>query len=179
MNLRRRLLWALGLGWGATPALFAQHVPQEQLLQPYVGVNAVQKGRVKLEIARLADNGFNVPLKVFVASPMTAQDHVRRLLLLSDRNPRPLIAAFEFGPSADQVLISTRVRLGVLRLFMRWRKPLTVCGGSIQRKLKSLNQLVWIKHDAFAFANYSSQVAELHDDCARIDPSPNGDRFSF
>jgi sulfur-oxidizing protein SoxY len=112
MNLRRRLLWALGLGWGISPSVFAQHVPQEQLLQPYVGVNALQKGRVKLEIARLADNGFNVPLKVFVASPMTAQDHVRRLLLLSDRNPRPLIAAFEFGPSADQVLISTRVRLG-------------------------------------------------------------------
>ncbi|MBU6224492.1 MAG: sulfur oxidation protein SoxY [Burkholderiales bacterium] len=112
MNLRRRLLWALGLGWGISPSVFAQHVPQEQLLQPYVGVNALQKGRVKLEIARLADNGFNVPLKVSVASPMTTQEHVRRLLLLSNRNPRPLIAAFEFGPSSDQVLISTRVRLG-------------------------------------------------------------------
>ena len=112
MNLRRRLLWALGLGWGTTPELFAQHVPQEELLRPYVGINAVQKGRVRLEIARLADNGFNVPLKVSVASPMTAQDHVRRLLLLSNRNPRSLMAAFEFGSSSDQVLISTRVRLG-------------------------------------------------------------------
>jgi len=112
MNSRRRLLWALGLGWGASPALFAQHVPQEQLLQPYVGLNPVQKGRVKLEIARLADNGFNVPLKVSVASPMTAQDHVLRLLILSNRNPRPLMAAFEFGPGSDQVIISTRARLG-------------------------------------------------------------------
>ena len=112
MNLRRRLLWALGLGWGATPALFAQHVTQEELLRPYVGINSAQKGRVKLDIARLADNGFNVPLKVSVASPITAQDHVRRLLLLSNRNPRPLMAAFEFGSSSDQVLISTRVRLG-------------------------------------------------------------------
>ena len=112
MNLRRRLLWALGLGWGATPVLFAQHVPQEELLRPYVGNNSAQKGRVKLDIARLADNGFNVPLKVSVASPMTAQDHVRRLLLLSNRNPRPLMAGFEFGPGSDQVLISSRVRLG-------------------------------------------------------------------
>jgi len=112
MNLRRRLLWALGLGWSSTPSLFAQHVLQEQLLQPFVGANAVQKGRVKLEIARLADNGFNVPLKVSVQSPMTAQDHVRRLLLLSNRNPRPFMAGFEFGPGSDQVLISTRVRLG-------------------------------------------------------------------
>ena len=112
MNLRRRLLWALGLGWGATPVLFAQHVPQEELLRPYVGINSAQKGRVKLDIARLADNGFNVPLKAAVASPMTAQDHVRHLLLLSNRNPRPLMAAFEFGPSSEQVLISTRVRLG-------------------------------------------------------------------
>ena len=83
MNLRRRLLWALGLGWGATPSIFAQHVPAEELLQPYIGRNAVEKGRVSLEIARLADNGFNVPLKVSVSSPMTVQ-----------------------------VLISTRVRLG-------------------------------------------------------------------
>ena len=112
MNLRRRLLWALGLGWGATPSIFAQHVPAEELLQPFIGRNAIEKGRVALEIARLADNGFNVPLKVSVSSPMTAQDHVRRLLLLSNRNPRPLLAAFEFGPSSDQVMISTRVRLG-------------------------------------------------------------------
>ena len=112
MNFRRRFLWALGLGWGTSPALFAQHMPQEQLLQPYVGVNPIQKGRVKLEIARLADNGFNVPLKVSVASPMSAQDHVRRLLILSNRNPRPLMAAFDFGPASDEVRISTRVRLG-------------------------------------------------------------------
>ena len=112
MNLRRRLLGAWGLGWSAWPLARAQHVPLDTLLAPHVGTHPVRKGRVKLELARLADNGLNVPLKVSVDSPMTPQDHVRRLLILSNRNPRPLMAEFEFGPGCDQAVISTRVRLG-------------------------------------------------------------------
>lgn len=111
MNLRRGLLWALG-GWGlgATRA-WAQHVPQETLLQPFLGTTRAQKGRVKLELPRLADNGFSVPLKIAIASAMSPQDHVRRLLLLSNRNPRPLIAEFEWGPAAAAPVLATRVRL--------------------------------------------------------------------
>ena len=111
MNRRRGLLWALG-GWslGATQA-WAQHVAEAELLSPYLGNTRAQIGRVKLELPRLADNGFTVPLKVSVASAMTAQDHVRRLLLLSNRNPRPLMAEFEWGPAAAAPLIATRVRL--------------------------------------------------------------------
>lgn len=111
MNLRRGLLWALG-GWGlgATRA-WAQHVPEAELLHPYLGLSPVQTGRVKLELPRLADNGFTVPLKVSVTSAMTAQDYVQRLLLLSNRNPRPLMAEFEWGPAAAAPAVATRVRL--------------------------------------------------------------------
>ena len=64
MNLRRGLLWALG-GWGlGATRTWAQHVPQETLLQPFLGTTRAQKGRVKLELPRLADNGFSVPLKI-------------------------------------------------------------------------------------------------------------------
>ena len=112
MNRRRSLLCALGLGWGGSQSLWAQHTPQDELLAPYVGHSSVQRGRVKLEIPRLADNGFSVPLKVSVSSPMTSQDHVRKLLLLSNRNPRPLIAEFDFGPGSGEIRLATRVRLG-------------------------------------------------------------------
>jgi sulfur-oxidizing protein SoxY len=113
MNLRRGLLWALGWwGCGVATRAWAQHVPDDALLHPHVGNSRLHTGRVKLELPRLADNGFTVPLKVSVTSPMTPQDHVRRLLLLSNRNPRPLIAEFEFGPASAPPVMATRVRLG-------------------------------------------------------------------
>lgn len=113
MNLRRRWLWALAcLGWVSTTRVAAQHVPERELLQPYVGTARIQRDRVKLELPRLADNGFTVPLKVSVSSTARSSLAVRRLLLLSNRNPRPLIAAFEFDETAPPPVISTRVRLG-------------------------------------------------------------------
>lgn len=111
MNRRRGLLGVLG-GWslGAT-RLWAQHVPETELLHPYLGNSRATLARVKLELPRLADNGFSVPLKVSVSNPVTAQGHVRRLLLLSNRNPRPLMAEFEWGAGVVSPVVSTRVRL--------------------------------------------------------------------
>jgi len=71
----------------------------------------VQEGRVELVLPRLADNGLSVPLQVRVPSPMTAQDHVRQICLVSMRNPRPLMARFELGPHAGRAEVATRVRL--------------------------------------------------------------------
>ena len=68
-------------------------------------------GRVQLEMPLLADNGHSVPLKVAVQSPMTDADHVRGIAILSERNPRPVIARFHLGPRAGRAQIVTRVRL--------------------------------------------------------------------
>jgi sulfur-oxidizing protein SoxY len=111
MNLRRSLLWALGACGLAGTRAWAQHVPQAELLQPYVGQTQPGKGRVQLELPRLADNGYSVPLKLSLAPTPGASDRVRRLLLLSNRNPRPLMAEFEWGPAAVALALQTRVRL--------------------------------------------------------------------
>jgi sulfur-oxidizing protein SoxY len=66
---------------------------------------------VTLEIARLADNGHSVPIRVAVDSPMTAADHVTKIVLVSERNPRPIMATFHLGPRAGKAEIATRVRL--------------------------------------------------------------------
>lgn len=68
-------------------------------------------GRVELEMPLLADNGHSVPLKVTVQSPMTDADHVRGIAILSERNPRPIIARFQLGPRAGRAEIVTRIRL--------------------------------------------------------------------
>ncbi|HET7595874.1 MAG TPA: thiosulfate oxidation carrier protein SoxY [Burkholderiales bacterium] len=69
------------------------------------------EGRVRLELPRLADNGHSVPLKVSVESPMSESEYVRRVTLLSERNPRPVMATFHFNPRCGRAQIATRVRL--------------------------------------------------------------------
>jgi sulfur-oxidizing protein SoxY len=70
-----------------------------------------------LEIPLLADNGNAVPLRISVDSAMSASDHVQRITVLSEKNPRPVIATFHLGPGAGRAQVATRVRLnGAQRL---------------------------------------------------------------
>ena len=89
----------------------AQADPFAALLKQVTGGATVRPGRVKVDTPRLADNGHSVPLTVSVESPMTAADHVRSITLLSERNPRPLMAMFYLGPKAGRAEVATRVRL--------------------------------------------------------------------
>jgi len=112
---RRRFLSALA---GLAPALFlpargarAAADPLAPLVEKLTGGAPVREGRVQLDLPRLADNGHSVPLHVSVESPMTAADHVLTITLLSNRNPRPVMATFHLGPKAGRSDVMTRVRL--------------------------------------------------------------------
>jgi sulfur-oxidizing protein SoxY len=70
-----------------------------------------QTGRITLSLPSLAESGNSVPLTVSIDSPMTESDHVRRVCLFANRNPRPLIAAMIFGPNAGKAAFSTNMRL--------------------------------------------------------------------
>ncbi len=70
-----------------------------------------RRGRVKLEMPVLADNGNSVPMKVSVESPMTEADHVKLIRLVSERNPEREMAVFYLGPRAGAAEITSRVRL--------------------------------------------------------------------
>jgi len=72
---------------------------------------SAKRGRVKLELPVLADNGNSVPMKVTVESPMTEADHVKVIRLISERNPEREMAVFHLGPRAGAAEISSRVRL--------------------------------------------------------------------
>ena len=89
----------------------AQADPFAALLKQVTGGATVRQGRVTVDTPRLADNGHSVPLTVSVESPMTAADHVRSITLLSERNPRPLMATFHLGPKTGRAEVTTRVRL--------------------------------------------------------------------
>lgn len=122
-TLRRRLIKGIGAGallpW--VPQLPAQEnaslTEAPELIVPalkqFTRGATVSRGRIKLEIPFLAENGHLVPLKVSVESPMSAADHVRVIYLLSEKNPRPVIAKMTFTALSGRAELITRIRLAM------------------------------------------------------------------
>jgi len=100
-------LWAMAAG----VARAQQPDPLAPLIQQITAGATVTVGRIKVVTPRLADNGHSVPMTLTVESPMTADDFVRSITLLSPRNPRPLMAKFMLGPHSGRAEVFTRVRL--------------------------------------------------------------------
>lgn len=71
----------------------------------------IREGRVTVKLPPIAENGYSVPLSVTVDSPMTAEDYVKRVAILSPRNPLPNIAQFNFTPRSGKAFVSTRIRM--------------------------------------------------------------------
>lgn len=115
MSDRRRFLvscTALAFAPVLIPYARAQHNPQrEALLREVTGGVALRSGRVHVDTPPLADNGHSVPLRIAVDSPMSVADHVRRITILAERNPRPVVASFVLGPHSGRAEIATRIRL--------------------------------------------------------------------
>lgn len=109
---RRRFLVSCS-ALALAPALArAQQNPQrEALLRDVTRGAAVRTGRVVVDTPTLADNGHSVPLRIAVDSPMTAADHVRRITILAERNPRPVVASYALGPHSGRAEIATRIRV--------------------------------------------------------------------
>ena len=112
---RRRFLAAAAAGALVAQAARAAAQLHTNALGPIIlkvtGGARVNEGRVTVEIPRLADNGHAVPLKVSVASAMNDREFVKTIHVLSERNPRPVIAAFHLGPHCGRAEVATRIRL--------------------------------------------------------------------
>jgi sulfur-oxidizing protein SoxY len=89
----------------ATPATLAAAI------RSIAGDGVVRTGKIKLDVPPLVENGNTVPMTVSVASPMTADDHVKSIHVFNEKNPQPNIGNFYLGPRAGHAQISTRIRL--------------------------------------------------------------------
>ena len=83
----------------------------ESALQKVTGGAPLRTGKVKLDIPPLIDNGNAVPLSVTVDHPMTPQNYVRAIHVLTEKNPQPNVVSVHLGPRAGRASITTRVRL--------------------------------------------------------------------
>jgi sulfur-oxidizing protein SoxY len=99
------LLTVAPLPAGATPeAMLAA-------MKKVVGEASLRKGKVKLDLPPLIENGNSVTMTVTVESPMTAADHVKAIHVFNEKNPQPNVISVRLGPRAGRAAISTRIRL--------------------------------------------------------------------
>ena len=80
-------------------------------LRNIVGDSQLRRGRVKLQLPPLIDNGNSVPLSVAVESPMTLANHVKTIHVFNEKNPLPNVITVHLGPRAGRAKVATRIRL--------------------------------------------------------------------
>ncbi len=81
------------------------------VIRKVVGASPINKGKVKLGLPPLVENGNLVPLTVSVESPMTEAAHVKTIYVFTERNPQPEVISFHLGPRAGRANVATRARL--------------------------------------------------------------------
>lgn len=112
----RRLLLQAGAAAVATqlivrPAAAQDAAAMALAVTQFAGGREVRKGRVKLDVAKLVDNGNVVPLRVTVDSPQSPAEHVTEIAVFNEKNPQKEVAVFKLGPRAAKADVSTRIRL--------------------------------------------------------------------
>ncbi len=90
---------------GATPA------SMQAAIRNVAGEAKLNKGRVKIDVPALIENGNAVPLTVSCESPMTQEDHVKAIHVFTEKNPQPNVIGVQLGPRAGRASVSTRIRL--------------------------------------------------------------------
>lgn len=89
----------------ATPAAM------QEAIRKVTGGAPLSKGKVKLDVPPLIENGNSVVMTVTVDSPMTAAEHVKAIHLFAPENPLPGMVSVYLGPRAGRARFTTRVRV--------------------------------------------------------------------
>jgi sulfur-oxidizing protein SoxY len=113
---RRQILQAAAALAGSSALLSvrpAAATPEmmKDAVRAVIGEAPVKKGKVKLDLPPLVENGNSVPCTVAVESPMTADDYVKAIHIFNEKNPQPNVIGVRLGPRAGRASFSTRIRL--------------------------------------------------------------------
>ena len=113
----RREVLTLGAGSAALAIIGevrpAAATPQEtaEVIAKFTGGKTAEKGKITIDLPEIAENGNTVPLSIAVNAPMTADNYVSEVLVVSEGNPNPGVATFHFSPLSGKAETSTRIRL--------------------------------------------------------------------
>jgi sulfur-oxidizing protein SoxY len=95
----------------ATGPASATPASMRAAIRKVVGETPITKGRVKIDLPPLIENGNAVSLTVAVESPMSVEDHVKAIHVFTEKNPQPNVISVQFGPRAGRATFSSRIRL--------------------------------------------------------------------
>jgi sulfur-oxidizing protein SoxY len=95
----------------ATGPASATPASMRAAIRRVVGDTQVTKGRVKIDLPPLIENGNAVSLTVAVESPMSVEDHVKAIHVFTEKNPQPNVISIQLGPRAGRATFSSRIRL--------------------------------------------------------------------
>ncbi len=108
---RRDLLVTLTAATTLVRPARATSSEMEAAIRGYADAKPVTRGKVKLDVPQLVENGNAVPVTVTVESPMTADAHVTGIAIFNDRNPQRDVVRFTLTPRSGVARVSTRIRL--------------------------------------------------------------------
>ena len=80
-------------------------------LEALIGKASPVASGLSLELPESVENGDYVPVAVGVDSPMTAENHVKAIHLLSTANPRAAVAMFRLTTLSGKARVTSRMRL--------------------------------------------------------------------
>ena len=106
------LAGAAGIGLSLTPVpASATPASMRAAIKKVVGEAPLKKGKLKIDLPPLIENGNAVSLTVAVESSMTVEDHVTAIHVFTEKNPQPNVISVQLGPRAGRATFSSRIRL--------------------------------------------------------------------
>lgn len=112
---RRKFLAITGAAALAAPIVtrpaLATPPDVKRAMHDLFGDAPMTKGRVKLDIPNLVENGNTVSVTLSADGPMAGPQRINSLHLFAEENPLPNVGSFHFGPRAGQIRVSARIRL--------------------------------------------------------------------
>lgn len=109
----RRQALRIGVGLAGTFAagpVFAR-TEVEQIVAAFTGGRTPEAAGIRLDVPAMADNANAVPVGVKLTERMTAEAYCTEMILLAEKNPRPLASRFRFTPAIGVADVATRIRL--------------------------------------------------------------------
>jgi sulfur-oxidizing protein SoxY len=101
-----------GFGLSLTPTpSSATPASMRAAIKKVVGEAPLNRGKLKIDLPPLIENGNAVPMTLTCDSPMTTEDHVKAMYVFTEKNPQPNVISIALGPRAGRASVSTRIRL--------------------------------------------------------------------
>jgi sulfur-oxidizing protein SoxY len=117
----RRQALSLGIGAASAALLSESIVPAYaannayELIRQFTGGKWPTRGRIRIDLPEIAENGNAVRIGISVESPMTEKAHVTDVLVVADGNSQGGIATFQFSPASGIAEVITCIRLSSMQ----------------------------------------------------------------